>query len=327
MHNTDVYDHDLNPVLEAASNEELGILHDIVMKKSTEMLSIEDVYKRHCPDHRQYADLIAKEVRDFGGNTFVNMFRGEGPTYHEVVCDVAKAVKAPFSTDQEIAQIESAILATILAKAFEKMTEEEKRIILDVIGKSSKSWTGGVSAMAFQALFRTGGFASYQIMLIVVNAVVKSAIGRGLSLAANAVLARGMAVAVGPIGWAVTALLTLIQIAGPSYKVTIPCVVYVAMLRACQKAARCNNCGAVLDDSFAFCSECGTALASAEGGSDAEDAESDTEIGASLAGLGVLAGVALGALVAASQLTKHGEGTEGLDEAEPNTEGGGGDSQ
>lgn len=302
--NTGVYDNDLNPVLENASNQELDILHDIIMTKSTEMLTVEEAYKLHSPDHKQYVDLLAKEVRDFGGNTFANVFRGfEGPAYHEVVCDVAKSIKAPFSKDQDIATVEASILATILAKAFEKMTEDEKRVILEGIGKSNKSWMGGTSAMAFQALFRAGGFASYQIMLIVVNGVVRSAVSRGLSVAANAALTRAMSVAVGPIGWAVTALWTLIQVAGPSYKVTIPSVVYVAMLRAGQKAVECGNCGAVLNESFQFCSECGNPIA----GDD--DADELAPSGDSSGGVG-------GAAVAATR-PSQGEGAEDAGDSPP----------
>ena len=80
MKNTDVYDPDLNPVLEAASNEELEVIHDILLNKTLEGLSGQDAYKEHYPNHREYADLIAEELRDFGGNTLVNIFRQEGPS-------------------------------------------------------------------------------------------------------------------------------------------------------------------------------------------------------------------------------------------------------
>ena len=72
---------------------------------------------------------------------------------------------------------------------------------------------------------------SYQITLIVVNAVAKLLIGRGLSVAGNAALTRVMAAFAGPIGWVLTGLWTAIDIAGPAYRVTIPAVIQVAALR------------------------------------------------------------------------------------------------
>ena len=83
----------------------------------------------------------------------------------------------------------------------------------------------------FQAVFRAGGFKSYQLTLIIVNAVLKALIGRGLSLAGNAALTRTMAILTGPIGWVITGLWTAIDIAGAAYRVTIPAVIQVAALR------------------------------------------------------------------------------------------------
>jgi uncharacterized protein YaaW (UPF0174 family) len=67
--------------------------------------------------------------------------------------------------------------------------------------------------------------------LIVVNAILKALIGRGLSFAGNAALTRTMAVLTGPIGWAITGIWTAIDIASPAYRVTIPAVIQVAALR------------------------------------------------------------------------------------------------
>ena len=83
----------------------------------------------------------------------------------------------------------------------------------------------------FQTIFRMGGFKSYQLTLIVVNAVLKALIGRGLTLAGNVALTRTMAVLTGPIGWAITAIWTAIDVAGAAYRVTIPAVIQVAALR------------------------------------------------------------------------------------------------
>jgi len=40
-----------------------------------------------------------------------------------------------------------------------------------------------------------------------------------------------MAVLTGPIGWVITGLWTAIDIAGPAYRVTIPTVIQIAVLR------------------------------------------------------------------------------------------------
>ena len=51
-------------------------------------------------------------------------------------------------------------------------------------------------------------------------------------ISANAALTRSLCVFAGPIGWVVTAVWTLLDIAGPAYRVTIPAVIQVAYMRA-----------------------------------------------------------------------------------------------
>ncbi len=64
------------------------------------------------------------------------------------------------------------------------------------------------------------------------NAILKALIGRGLSFAGNTILTRTMAVLTGPVGWAITAIWTLVDVGGTAYRVTIPAVIYVAVLRS-----------------------------------------------------------------------------------------------
>ncbi|WP_407230148.1 ubiquinol-cytochrome C chaperone family protein [Escherichia coli] len=84
----------------------------------------------------------------------------------------------------------------------------------------------------FQFIFKAGGFKSYQLTLIMANAILKALIGRGLSFAGNTILTRTMAVLTGPVGWAITAIWTLVDVGGTAYRVTIPAVIYVAVLRS-----------------------------------------------------------------------------------------------
>ncbi len=256
--NTLDYDHTLNGVLERASNDELEILHAVIMRKSiTETLSIHDGYRRHYPDHAKYVDLMAKEIREFGGNTFANFARGSGPSYHDIVCDVAAALKVPFNKARPVEDIEAAILTTVCEKAFESMTPEERLELLSKIGKPNMSSVKGGSVMALQTILRAGGFKSYQLMLIVANALVKAAIGRGLPVVVNWLAAKGLSIAIGPIGWTASVLTTLNQLAGPSHRVTVPSVIHVAGLRLQQNLRQCPDCSALLPGSFSFCNECG----------------------------------------------------------------------
>ena len=104
--------------------------------------------------------------------------------------------------------------------------------------------TSNITAQAltgsFQALFKLGGFKSYQILVIVANAISKALFGTGLKFATNAALTRIASVLTGPIGWIITGLWTAVDIAGPAYRITIPAVFAVATLRLKSKANEFN---------------------------------------------------------------------------------------
>ena len=118
---------------------------------------------------------------------------------------------------------------------WEKLSPSERIALLsdlknDVDNIDFNSIGGITSAMLIQ-VFRAGGFASYKIILIIVNAIAKTILGWGLSLAANASITRGLSVIVGPIGVILFALWSIYDIAGPAYRVIIPCTILIAAYR------------------------------------------------------------------------------------------------
>ena len=230
-----VYDNDLNPIIEKASNEELQFLVDVLTKTMTNGLNSTEEYKQFSPDHRKYANLIAKEIREFGGNSFVNVWRKEGPAYKEIVCDVAKALKAPFNKESSIERIETSILETILSKALADMSDEEKTIILKEFEKENKfEWknlTGPSLTTAILGLFNAGGFASYQLAVMITKAIATSIFHTTLPFVAYTTLTKSLSIVFGPIGWIITGAWAAVDIAGPAKRITIPCVIYIAMLR------------------------------------------------------------------------------------------------
>lgn len=199
----------------------------------TEELTTNALYKRHHPDHHQYWELIAAEVQCFGANSFATIFRGgKGVPYKEVLTDVCDKMKVNYNKESSVETIEQHLLMKILKDSLEKMSASEIRELAESLGvKNTNSITAEALIGSFQAIFRMGGFKSYQLTLVVVNAVMKALVGRGLALAGNAALTRVAAVMTGPIGWVITGLWTAIDLAGAAYRVTIPAVIQIAFLR------------------------------------------------------------------------------------------------
>jgi len=199
----------------------------------TEGLTTSDDYKKYYPDHKQYWKLVAAEIQRFGANSIVTKLRGgKGVKYKEVLTDVCDKMKVNYNKDSSVQKIENNLLMKILSDSIEHISPEDLKKLAESTGvKNTSGITTEVILGIFQAAFRAGSFKSYQLTLIFVNAVMKALVGRGLSFAGNIALTRTMAILTGPIGLAITGLWTAIDIAGPAYRVTIPSVIQVAVLR------------------------------------------------------------------------------------------------
>jgi uncharacterized protein YaaW (UPF0174 family) len=199
----------------------------------TEELTQNPQYKTHYPDHHQYWDAVAAEIQCFGANTFATILRGgKGVLYKEVLMDVCDKMKVNYKKESSTDLIENNLLMKILTDALQNMSPHELKELADTTGvKNTSGITPELMVGIFQAVFRAGGFKSYQLTVIIVNAVLKALIGRGLSFAGGATLTRTMAILTGPIGLVITGLWTAIDIAGAAYRVTIPAVIQIAVLR------------------------------------------------------------------------------------------------
>lgn len=175
------------------------------------------------------------------------------------MCDVANHLKVNFNATADVSEIESGILLKMLEKALEKMSEDEKKEFFKQFGVDYKG-VGPAAMAALIAAIRASGFQAYKLALIVANAVAKALVGRGLSLGANVMVTRLIGVAAGPIGLAITALMAIFDLAGPAYRITVPCVVQIAYMRQKSLVKECHNCGAPVASDAAFCSECGHSL-------------------------------------------------------------------
>jgi uncharacterized protein YaaW (UPF0174 family) len=231
-----VDDMDLVPLLRQASNEELAPLVEYILNKGgwSAELDATIVFKKHYPNHRMYADDIAAEIQMFGANTLTsNLFRkGRGVPYREIVRDVARRCDVKSQWRANVEDIEAGIVEAVLTRACPPMTPDERKIALSSLQVHEvQGLKGAASIGALQTAIQAGGFLPYQAAVVVSNGLAHATLGHGLSYAANAALTKGMAIFAGPVGWAFTALLGSMALGGPAYRVTIPCVVQVALIR------------------------------------------------------------------------------------------------
>lgn len=240
-------------VLAKASNDDLDVLVRYIVEASTESLSGHDLYKRHSPNHQKYAAEILKEIRLFGGNTFANLFRSEGPEYLEVVQDVAGKFGVPKASDfTSVAALEEELIQKILRDALKKAEGKEREdmeAILKEAGLGQSDLSALLSGSSLLALLGTkaASLVTYELSTIIAGAVAKQLLGVGIRAAGGAVIGRGIAALTGPIGWVITGVWTAIDLAGPAFRVTVPCVLHIAMLR---QRMICAQATAGLKDAF-----------------------------------------------------------------------------
>ncbi|AFR03589.1 hypothetical protein PEC301653_32690 [Pectobacterium carotovorum subsp. carotovorum] len=224
-------DSQLLPVLRNASDSELAPLVEYITKAFSNGLEGEARYKTHSPTHSKYIDLIAHELCEFGGNTFVNLFRRGGPEWKTVVIDVADKLDATYEDEWGVERIELAVLAAITRKAWSDMDEAQRKNLLVQMDLTQ----GGAIQFPEAKLMRqlqSNRFSSLLLASLIANVFASQLLGRTVVMsAASFVAARGAASFLGPIGWVISGLWAAFDLAGPAFRVTVPAVVQVSLLR------------------------------------------------------------------------------------------------
>ena len=259
-------DSDLINVIQSAEEGDLAILADYITDEGKGRVSLDavvrgqvDTFKRN-ETLKKNSDLLVKEIQEFGGNSIINLFRGKGVPYREILEDVASHMKVDIDKSDDVEQMELKILLALALKSMEKMSAEEQQDFLRRISQGKISGLGPGAIAALQAAILAGGFGTYIFATTIANAVARRLIGRGLTFAATGGLMRSISVFAGPIGWAITAIWTAFDLASPAYRVTVPCVIQIAYMRQKIKELQiphCSVCGTLIVPAQKFCTECG----------------------------------------------------------------------
>jgi hypothetical protein len=67
--------------------------------------------------------------------------------------------------------------------------------------------------------------------VILANWAAHTILGHGLAFLTNAALTKGLSIVIGPVGWTLAGIMTAKSIGSEAYRITVPCVIQVAMIR------------------------------------------------------------------------------------------------
>lgn len=101
------YDADLE-FLGECTDEQLKNLAEVLIydkdgeTRFTESITNSNEYKRYGTRYSKYWEIIAGELQEFGGNSFANLFRGNGVKYDEILNDVLDKIKVSYNKSSNI---------------------------------------------------------------------------------------------------------------------------------------------------------------------------------------------------------------------------------
>ncbi|EFB2831462.1 MULTISPECIES: hypothetical protein [Escherichia] len=166
--------------------------------------------------------LLIRELQHFGGNTVINLFRGNGVSYSEIVDDVASHLKIKVAKNAPVKEKESLIIDAVFASSWNKMSDDDRRQLLRDMGINTSISLDKLSRMELPLLQRAS---------MVASGLAQIATGKALPLIAGLGIGRVLGVLTGPVGLALTGLYTAYDISNPAFRITLPCVVQIAWIR------------------------------------------------------------------------------------------------
>ena len=164
------------------------------------------------------------ELQKFGGNSFFNFFRGHGVSYREILIAVCKQLDVSYHKDASTELIEHYLLQKFLIMSVEKMTEEDVHHLSEKLSKETLKNQIGLLKAGSPLFIRL-------TTMLVAQMAAKYGLKQAAGLVAKFMGGRAFAVLAGPIGWVLSLGWVAFDIAGPAYRVMIPCTITIAYLR------------------------------------------------------------------------------------------------
>lgn len=199
-------------LLSKASSDDLNVLADLITDNEKGRVALDSKVKITIRNHRakgslqSISDVLEAEIRAFGSNSIVNMFRSSSVSYLELATDVAKKLDGKPTASHDVFVVEEIVMRQALSKYAGVKSYSDYAALVGQVAQvvkllvSAASGIGGIAA--------TGGAAA-----------LASAIGgRLVTLAAP------------PLAVAATGV-TIFQAVSPAFRITVPAVLQIAKIR------------------------------------------------------------------------------------------------
>lgn len=209
-------------------NENLATFVDVLIEKGgiTETLSVSDEYKAYGKDYSCYWDRIELEFREFGSNTFTNIF-GEPDEYKEILRLVLKKFGIKYKKIDSVEDLEGKLLEKLITDIWEELEPQERVELLKGLDEFSVT-----SFDRMMELFKGSGAVTYSLSALVANSITTNFINRGILLTGVSIGGlRAISNLSTPVGNIMISEISFFDIAGPAYRVIVPCTILIAAFR------------------------------------------------------------------------------------------------
>lgn len=223
-----------------SSNDLSDLAHCLIYDRygkphMTQSLNASSEYRIYGDDYAKYWKRIAQELQVFGANSIVSFFRGgKGVKYHEILSDVCKSVGVGYDQKECASQLEKGLISSVFSQAIYSMDNKTQLELRDelksknIVRQNEQLPKNETQSMD---LINRNTQIAYYITLAVVNAVWKMLFRQDVNQVGYEHKLSSLDSISAPLGWMLTSLNSTINLTGPAYRITIPAVFQVALLR------------------------------------------------------------------------------------------------
>ena len=235
-----------------------SVLREVLaLATEDERLSLTKIIDKNQTKSYSYV-MLQKEICEIGGHGIVNIFRGQGTGYLDILDEVSDelniktlpsySLKVKYFEEieslkfsQEVARekgieyaekAEEEIILKLLEQIYEQFNDDQKEEFDKQINKIAQKFDSTIpqnlaGTAGLIVLGNLGGFATYTFLTTALSTISMGTLGFGAYTAATSLLS----IALGPAGWAALGLAGIFMLGKPEYKKLIPIVAIIGAIR------------------------------------------------------------------------------------------------